>query len=86
MMKRSKLELYIDVLRVIKKGQSKPTRIMYSSNLSWNPLKEALDLLESQRAITSKTDGDRKQYFITEKGRSVIEQFDTVEVMLRERS
>ena len=41
--RRSKLEIYLDVLSSIHEGISKPTRIMYSANLSWKALNKILD-------------------------------------------
>ena len=41
--RRSKLELYIDVLTSIKKRISKPTNIMQDANLSWKSLQRILD-------------------------------------------
>ncbi|MBC8498327.1 hypothetical protein ISS40_03095 [Candidatus Bathyarchaeota archaeon] len=46
--RRSKLEVYLDVLWAIKSGVNKPTRIMYESNLSWKPLQRTLDSLMGQ--------------------------------------
>ncbi len=85
-MKRSRLEIYLDVLRVIKNGVHKPTRIMYTTNLSWNPLQEILNSLISQDLIVMKDDGSRKRYEITEKGRTALKYFrQTKELVSVER-
>ena len=76
MIKRSRLEIYLDILRVIKNGVQKPTRIMYSTNLSWNPLQEILTSLIAQNLITVNDDGNRKNYEITEKGRTALKYFN----------
>lgn len=76
MIKRSRLEIYLDILRVIKSGVQKPTRIMYSTNLSWNPLQEILTSLITQNLIIMKDDGNRKSYEITEKGRTALKYFN----------
>jgi len=73
--KRSKLEIYIDVLSAIRKGTYKPTKIMYRTNLSWKPLMEILDSLTSQELIRVKEEDSHKVYEITEKGRNVLEYF-----------
>ena len=74
--KRSRLEIYLDVLEVISKGCHKPTRIMYSSNLSWKPLKEIFQSLLEQGLIEIKEDGKtRKRYYITPKGLRVLGYF-----------
>lgn len=73
--KRSKLEIYLDVLRAIKKGTHKPTRIMYRTNLSWRPLMEVLDSLAAQDLIAVEKEGSHKLYEITEKGQNVLNYF-----------
>ena len=49
--RRSKLEIYIDVLKVIKEGTTKPTRIMYGANLSWKLLQDVLNSMVEQNLI-----------------------------------
>lgn len=73
--KRSVFEIYIDVLRVIKRGEYKPTRIMYAANLSWKPLMRILNSLIAQGLI-NEIEGKRTRYEITEKGRSVLRYLD----------
>jgi len=73
--KRSKLEIYIDILQTIRKGTCKPTRIMYRTNLSWKPLMEILDSLETQGLIVMKAERSHKFYEITEKGKNVLQYF-----------
>ena len=85
-MKRSRLEMCIDVLQVIKEGCSKPTRIMYGSNTSWNPLCRILEFLVGQGAVAFKTDGERKEYYITEKGEKILEYYGQFKTMLTERT
>lgn len=80
--RRSKLEIYLDVLRVIKEGVHKPTRIMYGANLSWKPLQQVLKSLLDQGLIIEidvSDGGDRrttKHYEITQKGENVLRYFD----------
>lgn len=49
--RRSKLKIHLDVLKVIKDGNTKPTRIMYGANLSWKLLQGILDSLVTQSLI-----------------------------------
>jgi predicted transcriptional regulator len=49
--RRSKLEIYLEVLQIIKDGTSKPTQIMYNANISWKPLIQALNSMISQDLI-----------------------------------
>jgi len=74
--KRSKLEIYLDVLHVIKRGEHKPTRIMYAANLSWSPLSKVLNSLIDQELIKENDDGERTRYEITEKGEIVLRYFE----------
>ncbi len=73
--KRSRLEIYLDILQVIRKGVDKPTRIMYRTNLSWKPLMHALDTMMEQKLITSKELGCHITYKITDKGMNVLNYF-----------
>ena len=73
--KRSKLEIYIDVLNTIRRGTHKPTRIMYRTNLSWKPLMTVLDSLADQDMITTRNEGNHRLYEITEKGMNVLQYF-----------
>ena len=80
--KRSRMRLCLDVLRVISKGVTKPTNIMYKSNLSWVPLMEILTFLTEEGLIVSETVGKRKRYRITKKGLNALEYFKKIEELL----
>jgi len=73
--KRSRIEIYLDVLQAIKRGTHKPTRIMYRTNLSWKPLMSVLDSMIEQGLIKAEEEGNRTTYWITEKGRNVLSYF-----------
>lgn len=79
--RRSKLEIYINVLETIKEGTTKPTRIMYGANLSWKLLQGVLDSLIDQGLIDevdqtrSKDKRTSKIYEVTSRGDSVIRYF-----------
>jgi len=70
--KRSKLELYLEVLDAIDKGTRKPTRIVYRTNLSWKPLIKILNSLQDQSLITSQKKGNSMIYQTTDKGKDVL--------------
>jgi len=74
--KRSKLEIYLDVLKTIDAGTRKPTRIMYRANLSWVPLVKILESLLDQNLITQEEDHKHTVYHITENGRNVLQYFN----------
>jgi len=81
--RRSKLEIYIDVLSIIKGGTTKPTRVMYEANLSWDHLHRILEPMKAQGLIaeidtTSERRRDKrtsKRYEITQKGENVLRYF-----------
>ena len=83
--RRSKLEIYLEVLKIIKNGTSKPTRIMYQANISWQPLTRILTSMVSQglvEAIATNSQSRRTKdkrtkniYQITLKGEQVIRYF-----------
>ena len=80
--RRSKLEIYLDVLNVIKDGNTKPTRIMYGANLSWKLLQGVLGSLVSQGLIDevdlsrSRDKRTNRIYQVTKKGDNVIRYFN----------
>jgi predicted transcriptional regulator len=78
--KRSRLEIYLDVLKVLRKGESRPTRIMYQSNLSWKPLVKILDSLMRQEIIEVTQDNFHNVYRLTQKGVNVLEYFENAEL------
>jgi len=80
--KRSRLEIYVDVLKTVKSGVNRPTNIMYKCNLSWLPLREILESLISQGLIEAIDKGNRRVYEITEKGREVLSYFKKTEDLL----
>jgi predicted transcriptional regulator len=82
--RRSSFQITIDVLTVIEKGEQRPTRIMYASNLSWNSLKSTLDLLVSKGYINQNClDRNKKKYFITAKGREILGYYNQLESLVQ---
>ena len=74
--RRSKLDIQLEVLKAVKAGVDKPTRIMYATNMSWNPVRKILDSLVDRGFVSVITNnsgnGLKRRYEITEKGISVI--------------
>ena len=70
----------LSVLSTIKKGVDKQTRIMYATNISWNPLQEVLSSLVKQELLLEiEVPGNkrsRKRYEVTEKGVDVLTYFE----------
>lgn len=87
--RRSKLELILDVLDAVMNGTEKPTRIMYEANLSWITLNEILSSLVSQsllEEIDTSSSRDRRNsrvYRITKKGETVVRFYRNAEKLLK---
>ena len=81
--KRSKLEIYLEILHIISRGETKPTRIMYKANLSWIPLQEVFKHLLSQNNINEVLIDQRKGYEITDKGRRALRYFEEMNKLVR---
>ncbi|MBS7638900.1 MAG: archaellum operon transcriptional activator EarA family protein [Candidatus Bathyarchaeia archaeon] len=80
--RRSKMELYLEVLRAVGRGVGKPTNIMYKCNLSWANSREILRSLVEQGLITVIEESNRRTYRITERGREVLEYFNRAHDLL----
>jgi predicted transcriptional regulator len=83
-MRRSKLEMYIDILKVLtQRGPLKLTHIMYKANVNCSVLKEYLDFLIQQELVEEKTMGKKRiVYVISEKGLKVLKYFRELKIML----
>jgi predicted transcriptional regulator len=75
--KRSKLQIFMDILNLIQKesGKAKPTRILYGANLSHSALKEYLNYLTSNGFIQEMKEDGHVFYALTEKGYGFINEF-----------
>jgi predicted transcriptional regulator len=80
--KRSKMEIYNDILSAIKlellKGEAKPTRVQSLSNLAYDKLTRYLGELERRNLITQNPLG------ITDKGHDFLEDYDRIRDFLSE--
>jgi len=87
-MRRSKMEMYIDILKVLAQhGPLKLTHVMYKANVNCSVLKENLEFLIAQNLIEEQITVKRRNktkisYAITDKGRTVIRYFNEVNVAL----
>ncbi|MCW4034341.1 MAG: winged helix-turn-helix domain-containing protein [Candidatus Bathyarchaeota archaeon] len=88
-MRRSKMEMYIDILKVIaQNGPLKLTHVMYKANVNCSVLKENLGFLIDQNLIEEQIVKKRRNktkiaYAITEKGKTVLRYFNEVNVALQ---
>ena len=83
-MRRSKLEMYIDILKVLsQRGPLKLTHIMYKANVNCSVLKQYLDFLIQQNLVEERTIGKKRVvYAITQKGITVLKYFRELKTVL----
>ncbi len=75
MVRRSRLEIYFDILKVIERGIVKPTRIMYKTNLSWGTLQDIFEILIQGGFIQEEIEKNSKKYRVTDKGRNALSYY-----------
>jgi predicted transcriptional regulator len=83
-MRRSKLEMYIDILKVLShRGPLKLTHIMYKANVNCSVLKQYLDFLIQQNLVEERTIGKKRTvYAVTERGITVLKHFRELKTVL----
>ena len=85
--RRTKLEIVLDILRIIRDGTSRPTKIMYNMNMSWISVQALLSKLvnEGHIKLTKKQGPKRVQrrYEITKKGLKVIDYLKGAESLIK---
>ena len=75
--RRSKLDLYFEILQAINTGNGRATRIMSEVNMSYESLKEMLDSLQKQgivevlEAVHFKDKRNYVYYRLTRKGENI---------------
>ena len=72
MTKRSRLDIYFDILIVVERGFKKPTEIIHKAHLSWKILNEALPILVTKGFIKEELWKKSKRYSITDRGHKAI--------------
>ena len=84
--RRSRFEIYVDVLTEIRNGTVLPTKIMYGANMSWVTLMDALELLKAQGLVEEHmiegSKRSRRRYTLTGKGKNVLSYFKKVKDLL----
>jgi predicted transcriptional regulator len=83
-MRRSKLEMYIDILQVLAhRGALKLTHVMYKANVNCSILKDYLEFLIKQGLVEERTLGKRRViYAITQRGITVLTYFRELKQVL----
>ena len=82
--RRSKLERLIDILRVIASSNLiKQTHIMYKANLTWDELKKDLQWLMDLKLIGRTLMSEGIFYRITNLGSDALSHFEKIELILK---
>lgn len=81
--RRSRIELYVDVLRAINNGRRSPSRVVYAANPSYDRVIRCINfLVEQGLAQRIEEEKPKKRYTVTERGAEVIRYFNEVETAL----
>jgi predicted transcriptional regulator len=82
--RRSKLEMYVDILSVLsRRGPLKLTHVMYKANVNCSVLKEYLDFLMKQGLVDERPVGKgRIVYAATQRGLMVLKYFREIKQVL----
>ncbi|MCW3132971.1 MAG: winged helix-turn-helix domain-containing protein [Methanophagales archaeon] len=83
---RSRWEILLDLLKVIseKEGRAKKTRIMQNAYLDWRNFQRHFSFLQEHGFVgnnSSPEEGTR--YYLTERGKSLLQRLKEVEQMLQ---
>ena len=85
--KRERLEVIKDILRAIRESRKiKPTRLLYSSNLSPQMFKDYVTELLDKGFIKMEVEGkdeNKKFFLITKKGNDFLEQYKSIETFIQ---
>lgn len=79
MIRRSKMEVFMDIIKVAASGPIRRTHIMYRANLAWTVLKEALETLEERGILRSETKGKEIYITLTDRGFNALSRLDEVQ-------
>ncbi len=76
--RRSRMETFGDILRVIGSGASKPTHIMYKANLSWIVMQEYMKTLETQGLVVTSDEKNKRLYHLSQKGFDLLNKMESI--------
>ena len=77
-LRRSHLEIRMDILTCLRSGFDKQTQVMYKANLSWTALKDHLAALEGGSLIRCLECGTRRRYELTDKAFAVLAAYEKI--------
>jgi len=82
--RRSRLEILLSILSVVRGGKDKPTNITYAANLSWKRTQGMLSDLVEQGLLEMRTASglSKRRFTITERGVDVLDYFEKAKEIL----
>jgi len=83
---RSRWEIILDILKVTseREGRARKTRIMQNAYLDWRNFQRHFGFLQEQGFIENHDDPKGgTSYYLTEKGRGLMQRLEEVEKLLR---
>ncbi|MEM3386899.1 MAG: winged helix-turn-helix domain-containing protein [Nitrososphaerales archaeon] len=86
LIRRSHLEIKMDILRIVKEGIEKPTQIMYKANISWAILQTHLRSLVENGFLAEFEFGNRRRYELTQKGFNILRAYLNILEQISENS
>jgi predicted transcriptional regulator len=82
--KRERLEIIKDILQVVSASRDiKPTRLLYSSNLSPQMFKEYIGELSRKDLILEKKIKNQKSFALTQKGIEFLKSYKKLEMTIK---
>jgi len=82
-MMRSRLDVYVNILKALARGSSKLTHIMYQAEINYKTVRRCLNFLIKQNLVKATPVGKRRFYHLTERGIAVLETLSKLENTLQ---
>ena len=82
MPRRSRLEVYFEILQSVSKEKLTITHILYKSGASYGQVRKALDLLIEHDLVGKIEEATTTRYGVTDKGKQFIENFRAIQKLL----
>ncbi|HEV2139133.1 MAG TPA: DUF354 domain-containing protein [Nitrososphaerales archaeon] len=76
--RRSRMEIYIDIIQAASMQPLRPTHMMKAANISYNELRNVVEALESRGLITEENTLGGKYYQATKEGLRVLQDYKVV--------
>jgi predicted transcriptional regulator len=76
--RRSRLEIYLDIIQAASLRPLRPTQIMKEANISYNELRGIIESLESRALLRTENTISGKYYQATDEGLKLLEDYRSV--------